>query len=98
MAGFASGRCFSSNSGMQVLENRAGIPITLALVYMEVAARVGFGMVGLNVPGAHTDFHAAFANCVVASKSPQPTSGRCGVLCAGHFMITPKVRHLGQLL
>ena len=35
----------------QVLENRAGIPITLALVYMEVARRVGFEVVGLNVPG-----------------------------------------------
>lgn len=39
---------------MQVLENRAGIPITLALVYMEVAARAGFQMVGLNMPGART--------------------------------------------
>jgi hypothetical protein len=47
------GRAADVAGSCQVLENRAGIPITLALVYMEVAARVGFEVVGLNVPGAH---------------------------------------------
>lgn len=34
-----------------VLERRLGIPITLALVYMEVARRVGFPLVGVGMPG-----------------------------------------------
>ncbi|MFM7427473.1 MAG: SirB1 family protein [Elainella sp.] len=35
----------------RVLERRTGIPITLSLVYLEVAARIGFPMVGVNMPG-----------------------------------------------
>lgn len=34
----------------QVLENRCGIPISMALVYMEVAQRCKFPMLGLNMP------------------------------------------------
>jgi regulator of sirC expression with transglutaminase-like and TPR domain len=34
-----------------VLERRTGIPITLSLVYLEVAQRLGFPMVGINFPG-----------------------------------------------
>lgn len=34
-----------------VLERRRGIPITLALVYLEVAARLDFPMVGIGLPG-----------------------------------------------
>ncbi len=34
-----------------VLDRRLGIPITLALVYMEVARRVGFPLVGVGMPG-----------------------------------------------
>ncbi|MGB5972456.1 MAG: tetratricopeptide repeat protein [Nodosilinea sp.] len=34
-----------------VLERRVGIPITLSLVYLELAHRVGFPMVGVSVPG-----------------------------------------------
>eukprot|EP00887_Chlorella_sp_A99_P006747 scaffold3.g6747.t1 len=34
-----------------VLARRLGIPITLALVYQEVAARLGVALVGVNVPG-----------------------------------------------
>lgn len=34
-----------------VIERRQGIPITLALVYLEVARRVGFPMVGVGMPG-----------------------------------------------
>jgi len=34
-----------------VLERKLGIPITLALVYMEVARRVGFPLVGVGMPG-----------------------------------------------
>ncbi len=35
----------------RVLERRLGIPITLSLVYMEVAARLGFPVVGVSLPG-----------------------------------------------
>jgi regulator of sirC expression with transglutaminase-like and TPR domain len=35
----------------QVLERRTGIPITLALVYMEVAKRIGFPLEGVGMPG-----------------------------------------------
>lgn len=35
----------------EVLERRTGIPITLALVYLEVAQRINFPMVGVGMPG-----------------------------------------------
>lgn len=38
-------------SAGQVLENRSGIPITMALLYSDVAARVGLPMIGINLPG-----------------------------------------------
>ncbi|MGB3691089.1 MAG: transglutaminase-like domain-containing protein [Spirulinaceae cyanobacterium] len=34
-----------------VLEKRQGIPITLSLVYLEIARRIGFPMVGIGMPG-----------------------------------------------
>lgn len=34
-----------------VIERRIGIPITLALVYLEVARRIDFPMVGIGMPG-----------------------------------------------
>jgi regulator of sirC expression with transglutaminase-like and TPR domain len=34
-----------------VLDRKLGIPITLALIYMEVARRVGFPLVGVGMPG-----------------------------------------------
>ena len=35
----------------EVLERRKGIPITLSLVYLEIAGRIGFPMTGINFPG-----------------------------------------------
>jgi regulator of sirC expression with transglutaminase-like and TPR domain len=35
----------------EVLDRRMGIPITLSLVYLEVAHRIGFPMTGVNFPG-----------------------------------------------
>ncbi len=35
----------------QVIERRIGIPITLSLIYLEVAKRVDFPMVGVGMPG-----------------------------------------------
>jgi regulator of sirC expression with transglutaminase-like and TPR domain len=35
----------------EVLERRVGIPITLSLVYLELADRIGFPMAGVSMPG-----------------------------------------------
>jgi regulator of sirC expression with transglutaminase-like and TPR domain len=35
----------------QVIDRRQGIPITLALVYLEIAKRIDFPMVGIGMPG-----------------------------------------------
>ena len=35
----------------EVIDRRTGIPITLALVYLEIAERLGFPMVGIGMPG-----------------------------------------------
>ncbi|HEY9635225.1 MAG TPA: SirB1 family protein [Coleofasciculaceae cyanobacterium] len=35
----------------EVIDRRSGIPITLSLVYLEVARRLDFPMVGVNMPG-----------------------------------------------
>lgn len=35
----------------EVIERRTGIPITLSLIYLEVARRLNFPMVGINFPG-----------------------------------------------
>lgn len=35
----------------EVMERRTGIPITLALVYLEIARRIDFPMVGIGMPG-----------------------------------------------
>ncbi len=52
-----------SNSFLdQVIERRTGIPITLSLVYLEIAKRVDLPMVGIGMPGhflIRPDFEAA---------------------------------------
>jgi len=35
----------------EVIERRTGIPITLSLLYLEIARRLDFPMVGINMPG-----------------------------------------------
>ena len=35
----------------EVIDRRIGIPISLAIIYMEVAARAGLGVIGVNFPG-----------------------------------------------
>jgi regulator of sirC expression with transglutaminase-like and TPR domain len=43
----------------EVLDRRTGIPITLALVYMEVARRAGLALEGINFPGHFLVRHRA---------------------------------------
>lgn len=50
----------------EVLDRRIGIPITISLVYMEVAARVGLPLHGIGMPG----------HFIVAYTGPGPASGR----------------------
>lgn len=45
-----SGLILHSVAGAQVLENRSGNPISMALLYLEVAQRCKFPMIGLNMP------------------------------------------------
>jgi regulator of sirC expression with transglutaminase-like and TPR domain len=35
----------------QVLDRRTGIPITLSIVYLAIARRINFPMIGINMPG-----------------------------------------------
>lgn len=35
----------------EVIDRRTGIPITLSLVYLAIAERIGFPMIGINMPG-----------------------------------------------
>lgn len=35
----------------QVIDRRTGIPITLAIIYLEIAKRLNFSMVGIGMPG-----------------------------------------------
>src|SRR5262249_4003203 len=43
----------------EVLDRRLGIPITLSLVYMEVAKRIGFQLHGVGMPGHFIVKHRA---------------------------------------
>lgn len=42
-----------------VMDRRRGIPITLSLIYLEVAARLGFSLEGVGLPGHFIVRHAA---------------------------------------
>ncbi len=48
-----------------VLERKLGIPITLAVVYMEVAHRVGFPLVGVGMPGHFLLKHYDVEGCEI---------------------------------
>eukprot|EP00955_Chlamydomonas_euryale_P079873 363353-Chlamydomonas_euryale.AAC.8 len=59
----------------KVLERRTGIPISMALVYMEVAARVGLPMVAVNLP-AHLMVRPAAKDLQVGGASWQADASR----------------------
>src|SRR4029453_5021658 len=42
----------------EVLDRKRGIPITLSVIYMEVAARLGYSMRGVGFPGHFIGRHA----------------------------------------
>jgi len=49
----------------EVLDRKLGIPITLAVVYMEVARRVGFPLVGVGLPGHFLLKHYDVEGCEI---------------------------------
>lgn len=48
-----------------VLSRRLGIPITLSLIYIEVGARLGIGLIGIGMPGHFLVRHADLANMFI---------------------------------
>ena len=48
-----------------VLSRRLGIPITLSLVYIEVGARLGIGLIGIGMPGHFLVRHADLADVFI---------------------------------
>jgi regulator of sirC expression with transglutaminase-like and TPR domain len=49
----------------EVLERRTGIPITLALVHLEVARRLGLALVGVGFPGHFLIKHATLPELII---------------------------------
>ncbi len=81
-----------------VLERKLGIPITLALVYMEVARRIGFPLFGVGMPGhfllKHYDVEGretlidAFNNGVVVSA--RECQSRLDEIYSGQLPLQPE--------
>ena len=82
----------------EVLERKLGIPITLALVYMEVARRIGFPLFGVGMPGhfllKHYDVEGretlidAFNNGAVVS--PRECQTRLDEIYSGQLPLQPE--------
>ncbi len=82
----------------QVLDRKLGIPITLALVYMEVARRIGFPLFGVGMPGhfllKHYDVEGretlidAFNNGAVVSERECQT--RLDEIYSGQLPLQPE--------
>jgi regulator of sirC expression with transglutaminase-like and TPR domain len=81
-----------------VLDRKLGIPITLALVYMEVARRIGFPLCGVGMPGhfllKHYDVEGretlidAFNRGAIVSASECPS--RLGEIYSGQLPLQPE--------
>ena len=64
----------------QVIERRLGIPITLTVVYMEVARRIGFAVYGVGLPSHFIAGHAGEAGEIYIDPFNQGrVLGRAGV-------------------
>ncbi len=81
-----------------VLDRKLGIPITLALVYMEVARRIGFPLFGVGMPGhfllKHYDVEGretlidVFANGAVVT--PRECQSRLDEIYSGQLTLQPE--------
>ena len=64
----------------QVIDRRLGIPITLTVVYMEVARRIGFAVYGVGLPSHFIAGHAGDAGEIYIDPFNQGrVLGRAGV-------------------
>jgi regulator of sirC expression with transglutaminase-like and TPR domain len=60
-----------------VIDRRTGIPITLALVYLEIAKQIDFPMVGIGMPGhfiIRPDFEDEYLSAEYSDCSPRNSS------------------------
>jgi regulator of sirC expression with transglutaminase-like and TPR domain len=84
-----------------VLDRGLGIPITLAVVYMEVARRVGFPLAGVGMPGhfllKHTadDGQETLIDCFNRGDvlSPQDCQQRLDEIYSGEMTLRPEFLH-----
>jgi regulator of sirC expression with transglutaminase-like and TPR domain len=82
----------------QVLDRRLGIPITLSLLYMEVARRLGFLLFGVGMPGhfllKHYDIegHEILIDCFNGGTllSPDDCQGRLDEIYSGQMSLRPE--------
>jgi regulator of sirC expression with transglutaminase-like and TPR domain len=81
-----------------VLERRKGIPITLALIYMEVGRRIGFPLFGVGMPGhfllKHYDIDGreTIIDCFNGGDilSPQDCQRRLDEIYSGQMALRPE--------
>jgi regulator of sirC expression with transglutaminase-like and TPR domain len=84
-----------------VLDRRLGIPITLSVVYMEVARRVGFPLVGVGMPGHFllkhyaSDGQETLIDCFNRGNivSHQDCQVRLDEIYAGEMSLRPEFLH-----
>ena len=84
-----------------VLDRRLGIPITLSVVYMEVARRIGFSLVGVGMPGhfllKHHDREAEeiLIDCFNRGDilSRQDCQSRLDEIYSGEMTLRPEFLH-----
>jgi regulator of sirC expression with transglutaminase-like and TPR domain len=84
-----------------VLDRGLGIPITLAVIYMEVARRVGFPLAGVGMPGHFLLKHIAddgeetLIDCFHrgALLSPQECQQRLDEIYSGEMTLRPEFLH-----
>jgi regulator of sirC expression with transglutaminase-like and TPR domain len=88
-----------------VLDRRLGIPITLSVVYMEVARRVGFPLVGVGMPGHFllkhytSDGQETLIDCFNRGDivSHQDCQNRLNEIYSGEIAMRPEFLHpIGQ--
>ncbi|HEX2253887.1 MAG TPA: transglutaminase-like domain-containing protein [Thermoanaerobaculia bacterium] len=80
----------------QVLEHRRGIPISLALVLIEVGRRVGVPLVGVGFPGHFLVRHALHPQVLLDPfegrvLTPEDCRGILDRICGGHIPFHPRL-------
>jgi regulator of sirC expression with transglutaminase-like and TPR domain len=84
-----------------VLDRGLGIPITLSIIYMEVARRVGFPLAGIGMPGHFllkhysAEGHETLIDCFNRGDilSPQDCQSRLDEIYSGELNLQPEFLH-----